>query len=974
MVRSLTLPLVLVGALSSVSALDVVRSGKATAVIVVPDDGLPVAVFAAEELQYHVERATGATLPIVRESTKPEAGALVFIGGCQATAGAGIDAAALPPNGYVLKLLGNRFFLAGDDSDGPPAWVLHSNRTRVGTLFAVYEFLEKRLQVRWLWPGALGEVIPRRADIVIESWDQAGAPAFIHTRWRDGGRALAGTEGWSSDEVRSRFLSEQGKWLRRNRFAMGVNMDMAHAFTRWWEWHKDDHPEYFNLLPDGTRRPDPTYHGGAPQLISMCVSEPGLHQAIVAHWQRTRTPQRPNIDVSENDTSGRCTCTRCLAWDVPDPELGVPWGERLTNAKEAFEADDAGWVKTLGALSDRYTRFYLAVQKEAEKVDPGAIVMGYAYANYVNPPLETKLNERVVIGVVPPMYFPWTDDIRQANRERWDGWRATGARMFLRPNWMLDGHNLPMIVARKLGEDFRYLARHGMIGTDFDSLTGQYSTQGPNLYMLARLHARPEMTVPDVLAEFFSAFGEAQDEIRAYFGHWEQVCDAVTEKPEGLHWSYFYRQAHEIFTPAALARGRELLEQAEAAVRGDITAEKRVAFLQNGLRNVELTLAAQAAYVSYRDAGGIGGLRSAIEELDGFRRSVESDLICNMGYLAWAEARTWDRKLLRVMEVPGQQLPDPWQFRWDPKDRGIEENWFADGVDTSTWAGISTDGPWEVQPVGKQWRQEHREDYDGLAWYRTTFEVSRDVRNVQVKLVFGAVDEACVIWVNGRKLLERPYPYKGDSDSWQKAFEVDITEAVRYGRPNTLAVRVEDNAGAGGIWRRVWLLKVTPMDDEHSVVEDGGFERQSAAWRQSVMCGKFAFALDAAHARSGAVCASLECTGAGTVEDEKRFRTRAWGRWYQTGVPVARGKTYALRLWAKTSNDFAGNVAIWVTGDAKRGTVATNLVNTAGLWHQVTATGIRPTGDTVGIYLNVRDGTGTAWFDDVELTPEDQAR
>ena len=58
---------------------------------------------------------------------------------------------------------------------------------------------------------------------------------------------------------------------------------------------------------------------------------------------------------------------------------------------------------------------------------------------------------------------------------------------------MLDGHNLPMIVARKLGEDFRFYARHGMIATDFDSLTGQFAAQGPNLYVLARLHDNPNL-------------------------------------------------------------------------------------------------------------------------------------------------------------------------------------------------------------------------------------------------------------------------------------------------------------------------------------------------------------------------------------------------------------------------------------------------------------------------------------------------
>ncbi|MBC8872221.1 MAG: hypothetical protein H8E44_22545, partial [Planctomycetes bacterium] len=362
------------------TAMDLARDEQATATVVVPDNALSVVTFAADELVYHVERATGARLPIAKESERPKNGNLVFIGGCRATAEAGINTAGLPPNGFILRLASDRFFLVGDDSDGPAAWILHNNRTRVGTLFAVYEFLEKHLQCRWLWPGELGEVVPSRTDIVVDAWDQTGAPAFIHTRWRDGGLAVAGTDGWSSPRARSHFLSEQGKWLRRNRFAMGVNMDMAHAFTEWWDRHKDDHPEYFNLLPDGTRRSDPNYHGGASRLISMCVSEPGFHKAIVENWQHGRSPARPHIDVSENDTPGRCICPNCLAWDVPDPKLATPWAERLNRAKKAFEAGDGDWVKSLGSLSDRYARYYLAVQKEAEQIDRTAVVMGYAYA------------------------------------------------------------------------------------------------------------------------------------------------------------------------------------------------------------------------------------------------------------------------------------------------------------------------------------------------------------------------------------------------------------------------------------------------------------------------------------------------------------------------------------------------------------------------------------------------------------------
>lgn len=958
------------GVVSGAAALDIVTNGQPAATIVVPDEPLPVVSFAAEELQYHVERASGPRLLIVKEAEIPGAGGLILLGSCRAAEEAGLSTDDLPPNGFILKLMGDRFFMLGDDSDGPAAWILHNNRTRIGTLFAVYEFLEKHLDVRWLWPGELGEVIPRQTNIAVDAWDQTGEPAFVHTRWRDGGRS-AGEQGWSSGQARSHFLSEQGKWLRRHRFALGVNMDIRHAFTKWWEQHADAHPEYFNLLPDGTRRPDPTYHAAAGELISMSVAEPAFWRAIVEHWQETRSPENPYIDASENDTSGKCTCQKCLAWDVLDPELEVPWAERLERAKRAFEAGETDWHLFLGSLSDRYARFYLAVQAEAEKIDPEATVLGFAYANYVSPPRETKLNDRIILGVVPPMYFPWTGEKRAANRQQWDGWAATGARLLLRPNFMLDGHNMPLSLARKLGEDFRYYASHGMIGTDFDSLTGQYGTQGPNLYVLARLHNRPGMTTEQVLDEYFRAFGAAEAEVRAYFAHWEAVCDAVAEPPEGLHWASFYREADSIFTPEAMAEGRRLLEAAARAAEGDGLAARRVEHLQKGLRNAELTLAAQVAYRRYREAGDIEGFRAAIQALDDFRASVEGECLANMAFLAWTEARTWDRELLRLMAKPGERISDPWRFRWDPDKEGERQGWFADELDTGDWLEIGTDGPWEEQAVGRRWREERGEDYNGVAWYRNSFQPTRDDDRPIARLVFGAVDEACIIWVNGEKVLERPYPYQGNPDSWQEAFDVDVTDIVRLDRPNTVAVRVEDNAGAGGVWRPVWLVRsARPAAPEQNAARDGGFEERPSAWKQSIMCGTFQLALDEREARTGRTSARIECTGLGPPEAEQTYRTRAWGRWYQTEVAVDSERTYRLRVWVKTSRDSGGKLAIWVTGDRDRGTAAANVLSTQGIWQEVTVSDIHPKGEQVGIYLNLMDGAVTAWFDDVELVAE----
>ena len=508
-----------------------------------------------------------------------------------------------------------------------------------------------------------------------------------------------------------------------------------------------------------------------------------------------------------------------------------------------------------------------------------------------------------------------------------------------------------------------------MIGTDFDSLTGQYATQGPNLYVLARLHARPDLSVDQVLGEYYSAFGPAAAEVREYFDHWAAICDAVTEPPEGMHWSFFYREADKVFTPEAIATGEALLIRAMAAAAGDELAARRVAYFESGFTNAQMTLATQQAYRAYRAGNGVGGFRAAIGALDAHRAATEGELGANMCYLHWAEQRTWDRELLRLMENPGERIEDPWKFAWDPDTAGEDEGWWREEYDDAEWLAISTDGTWEEQVPGKQWRAETGRDYDGFAWYRRAFEIEADDTRPIVRLVFGAVDEACVVWLNDEKLLERPFPYQGNIESWQEAFEVDITDAARLGGTNSLAVRVEDNAGAGGIWRPVWIVRSPrAATEEANLLTNGDFENGDEGWGKSIMTGGFALEIDGA-GHTGTNCARVECSALGSAEDEARLRQKAWGRWYQTGLKVTEGASYRLSLWAKTSKDFTGNLAIWVTG-TEEGTMTGGMLDTEGMWREVTIEGIKPVGDEVGVYLNLMDGVGTAWFDGVELVEE----
>lgn len=807
-----------------VQGMDIVKEGEARAKIVLPDQPEAQVIFAAEELQYHIRRASGVKLEIISERKATEEGAYIFIGSTKASARAGIKVAELEPKEFIKKVTPEAMFLVGDDGPGGGTTfrrgLIGAHPPDMGTLFAVYEWLDNQLGVRWLWPGELGTVVPQLDQIAAGPLgEERVTPRFMHTRLRYGAFQAGNWRGAMSKEAFEKLMLDTGMWLRRHRLVAGpTSFEYGHAFTRHWERFGETHPEWFAMRPDGIRAPD-----GAPQHVQMCVSNPEFHQQIVTDWLKHRTPLRPWINCNENDKHAdprdpACHCLDCRAWDVWVDEEGVV----IDNPYLEIEAGEGKWLLP-PSITDRHARFWLAVQTLARKHDPDATIIAGAYAGYTHPPIKTKLNENIIIRVVPTHGFPsgitvsplgsWAlPGERDDFKKLWDGWAKTGARLLLRPNYTLIGYSMPYIFAREFGEEFRHAAAQGMVGTDFDSLIAMWAVQGPNLYMLARLHEKPEMEVDEVLAEYWAGFGPAAAAVQAYFDYWEEFIRDAFKHRTGW-WAFYHGNADKVFPLEALGKGARFLERAEEATVAGSVYRRRVEFLQKGLKHAKLTVQTITAHRQHRhspfDAELAQAFYDALNNLDEFRAQIEKDHVVDLPFLAWQERRLgWGREAVRMLadfELV-RQLPLFWQFKWDPEEIGSEEKWFAENLDTQDWLRARTDKWWEDQRVGEKRREKDGRDFDGLAWYRTTFTVSPDFKGRRLSLYFGAVDEACIIWVNDYKLLERPFPYRGDTDSWRKPFTVDITRVVRFDRPNTVVVQVEDRAGAGGIWKPVSIV------------------------------------------------------------------------------------------------------------------------------------------------------------------------
>jgi beta-galactosidase len=104
-------------------------------------------------------------------------------------------------------------------------------------------------------------------------------------------------------------------------------------------------------------------------------------------------------------------------------------------------------------------------------------------------------------------------------------------------------------------------------------------------------------------------------------------------------------------------------------------------------------------------------------------------------------------------------------------------------------------------------------DYRGVAWYRRNFDVPTAWQNSAVRIEFEAVFHTATVWVNGQSAGE----HRGKGYT---AFTLDIAAFLRWGRINSIAVRVDnafndhmlprgrssDWAHDGGIYRPVHLL------------------------------------------------------------------------------------------------------------------------------------------------------------------------
>jgi beta-galactosidase len=145
------------------------------------------------------------------------------------------------------------------------------------------------------------------------------------------------------------------------------------------------------------------------------------------------------------------------------------------------------------------------------------------------------------------------------------------------------------------------------------------------------------------------------------------------------------------------------------------------------------------------------------------------------------------QKSRRIEKVINSQ----WTFNYFPTetaDKGYESSGFND----SRWPAISLPHTWstyettgELHPfIMNAAESDSPYWWIGWGWYRKHFTINQDYSDRKVFVEFEGVQKYCKIWLNGR--------YLGDHKGGYGSFDFDITQFLKPGQDNVLAVAVNN--------------------------------------------------------------------------------------------------------------------------------------------------------------------------------------
>lgn len=468
----------------SLKKLEIIKNGICNYHIVGANFSSPCDRYAASQLQHYIYKSTGVFIPYFSDrcaKRTPE----IIVGIDTRNAGSLVDPAAikaLGEEGCLIKTVGEDIIITGG--------------TDRGTLYGVYEFLERFLNFRAFTKEV--ERIDALDELIIPETDITVIPDF---EYRDVyfRRAFYG-EFAAKNRLNSTLCDlsrEKGGNLKFYNCHHSADDLVAPSL------YFDVHPEYFAEV-EGKRCPD-----------QLCLSHPDVFDIslkTVRKWIK-ENPDCKVFSVAQNDNQNYCRCEKCRAVDEAE---GSPAGSNIT--------------------------FVNRIAAEIAKTDPDVLIHTFAYQYTRVAPRNVKPLPNVIVRLCN-IECEWGDSIENIAAAKPDSktaeflnnikdWSAICDRLYIWDYAVNFSHYLmPFPNFKTVAENLKIYKKYGIKGMlqqgNF-SYGASPSMDDLKIYMMSRLMKDTSLD-PDVLiSEFTSAvYGKAGEYMKQYT---ELLCSAVEGK------------------------------------------------------------------------------------------------------------------------------------------------------------------------------------------------------------------------------------------------------------------------------------------------------------------------------------------------------------------------------------------------------------------------------------------------------------
>jgi hypothetical protein len=570
-----------------------VCDGQPAATIVTAAAATDVAAFAAQELQYHVRKITGATLPIKFDAEKVE-GARILVGPSVATAQLGLKPDQFKDQEYLIHFVGNTLILLGKDAPSrvtlekakdwsaaadarvPPPPMFEEQATS----YAVHDFLERFCDVRWFGPGELEMVLPKKATLVVQPREVRRAPAIIH-RYPDGPMKII-TEQWNRPSPQDLALF----WSRLR--AGGEKYSCNHSFYGYYDrfWVKNPkcpevfvaaHPDWF---AQGYSASELKIYDKAGRPAQMCYSNQGFIDQVVADARKFFDVQSTMAGVQASgeyfglvpmDISNHwCRCAACQA--------------QLTRDRNNHEFSN-------GIASDYIFTFANKVAREVAKTHPDKYLSMLAYNEYAYYPSKVRPEPNISVQMCLQARHWWAPGSKETDTSFYHDWvsRDKGRRLYVWlyycfPELLCDDGNwrcFPGFSAHNLDQQIKMFARDGIRGAFLNYLGEQV-----DFYITLKLFDDPSLDIDALLEDFFTRYyGPAGEPLKRFYLRVEDIYSNPANYPEEVRKNHFkqWHQTQEMAwkylgTEARMAELGAMMAEAERAPVSDIEKQRVALF------------------------------------------------------------------------------------------------------------------------------------------------------------------------------------------------------------------------------------------------------------------------------------------------------------------------------------------------------------------------------------------------------------